>query len=101
MLRHRTTLVVVIVVAAVVVGIAAYAVAQPPQPGGDRGPGGPGFEGGPGMGGPPPMPPAIAVTAKAVFVASGHRIYKLDADTLDLVAEGEIPRPEPPVRPGQ
>ncbi|MFQ5811464.1 MAG: hypothetical protein ACE5JM_17740 [Armatimonadota bacterium] len=47
------------------------------------------------------MPPAIAVAGDAVFVVRGNMIYKFDAETLELIAHGEIPELEAPPRPGR
>ena len=89
MSRYRSVVIAAAVLAVVLVGIVlAAAVAQPRRSGA-----------GPGMGGPPPMSPAIAATADTVFVVAAHRVYKFDADTLQLVADAEIPRPAPPARP--
>ena len=40
--------------------------------------------------------PAIAVAGDAVFVVQAGSIYKFDAETLELLAQAEIPRPEMP-----
>jgi len=41
------------------------------------------------------MPVAIATTPDAVFVVSGRRLYRFDAHSLQLMATGEIPVPQP------
>ena len=86
----------VLVLAVLILVVAAYQAFAQPQGGGNRRPMGP-----PGMMGPggPPMSPALAVGDGAVFVLAGPKIYKFDSKTLELKAEGEIPRPEPPQRP--
>jgi len=84
----------------ILTGFVVYAVAQAPgggfqgggaNPAGGRG----GFRGfGMGMGG-----PAIAVAGDAVFVVWGNGLYKFDANTLELLAQTEIPMPQPPAPP--
>ena len=75
---------------ALLVTLALPALSQPGGPG--NGPGGPG------MGGPmgPPPAPVLVVTDKGVYTMMGPQIYKLDPDTLKVVATGSLPRPEPP-----
>ena len=98
--RHLTYFAVVGLVV-LMVGIVAYAVAQPATPAAPGGAAG-GFQGGPPggrmmmrmMGG---GAPAIAVTETAVFVVSGNALYKYDAETLELLAQAEIPRPQMPM----
>lgn len=84
--------------AVALVMVVALVVALPAlsQPGGNGGPGGP--PGVPGMGGPMGMPPAppLVVTDKGVYVMMGPQIYRLDPETLKVLAKGELPRPEPP-----
>jgi len=92
MWRHRPVVIAVAVCVVILAGLATFAVAQPGVPGGYPQGGGRG----PGMGGQQARPAAIAVTAQAVFVVSGSRLYKFDADTLELIAHTEIPAPEPP-----
>ena len=53
---------------------------------------------GPGRGG-PQASSGIAVTTQAVYVVMGPRIFKLDPDTLKVLAQAELPRPEPPQKP--
>ena len=93
-------------IAAVLIIAAAvtYALAQPagpPQPG-PQGPGmqhgfgmgmGPGMR--PGMGG-PPMSSQLAVSGDGVFVLAGPKLMKFSTRDLKLVAEAELPKPEPP-----
>lgn len=67
------------------------AVAQGPGPGGPGGFGGPG-----GMPMGPPPSAAITATADGVYVVTGPRVFRLDPRTLEVVAKGELPRPEPP-----
>ena len=104
-MSKRPIAVIGLVVAVVVLaGIVAFAVAQPAQPGAGQGFPGAGagagagrFQGmmrgmrGIGMG-----TPAIAVSGDAVFVVSANMIYKFDAETLELLAQAEIPRPQWP-----
>ncbi|MBI2300896.1 MAG: hypothetical protein HYU66_18455 [Armatimonadetes bacterium] len=72
-------------------GLLLYALAafaQFPQQGGPGGmPMGP-------MG--PPPASAITATADGVYVVNGPRVFRLDPKTLEVVAKGELPRPEPP-----
>ncbi len=100
-MSKRPMAAIALVVAVVVLaGIVAFAVAQPAQPGAGQGFPGAGagrFQGmmrgmrGIGMG-----TPAIAVSGNAVFVVSANMIYKFDAETLELLAQAEIPRPQWP-----
>lgn len=77
----------VLVVALVV---ALPAISQPPPPPG---------EGGPGMGGPGmPPTPTLVVATQGVYVMMGPQIYRLDPETLKVLAKAELPRPEPPER---
>ena len=80
-------------VALVAVAVLMVTLALPAlsQPGG-------GGQGGPGMGGPMggPPTPVLVVTDKGVYTMMGPQIFKLDPDTLKVVATGELPRPEPP-----
>jgi len=97
--RHRMALIAVAIVAVILAGIVTVALAQPAaqqeegqQQGRDRGRGMArmmmGARGG----------SAIAVTDDAVFVVTGNMLYKFDAETLELLAQAEIPRPERPQR---
>lgn len=96
--RHRTALIALAIVALIVVGILAFAVAQPaPQPQPGRG-AGQGFGGrmmgmrmmrGMGGGG-----VALAVADDAVFVVANNMLCKFDAETLELIAQAELPWPE-------
>jgi len=104
-MSKRPVAVIALAVAAVVLaGIVAFAVAQPAQPGagqGFQGAGvGPGMMGMRGMRGMGMGTPAIAVSGNAVFVVSANMIYKFDAETLELLAQAEIPRPQWPGGPG-
>ena len=49
--------------------------------------------------------PAIAVADGAVFVVSGNLLLKYDAETLELLAQADLPRPQwpqaQPAQPGQ
>ncbi|MBD3175169.1 MAG: hypothetical protein GF320_08305 [Armatimonadia bacterium] len=67
---------------------------------GGTGPGmvGPGGQGGPGMRGGGSA--AISADGGAVYVLSGPKLLKLDGNTLQLVAETDLPRPERGQRPG-
>ena len=84
-----------LVLAVLILVVAAWQAFAQPQ-GGGRGQMGPAGMRGPGG---PPMSPSLAVGDGAVFVLAGPKIYKFDSKTLELKAEGEIPRPEPPQRP--
>jgi hypothetical protein len=66
------------------------------QPGANAG--GPIAGGGMGMGMGPGGPPSVVmvVAAQGVYVAMGPQIYRLDPETLKVLAKGELPRPEPP-----
>ena len=102
MTTKRFAVLMPVVLIAMLVGIIAYAVAQAPG-GGFGGAGGAGGAGGrqPGgnrmfrgfgmMGG-----TALAVADGAVFVVQGNMLYKFDSETLELLAQAEIPRPQPP-----
>jgi hypothetical protein len=61
-------------------------------PGGQGGPGGPGMRGGGSA--------AISADGGAVYVLTGPKLLKLDGDTLQLIAETDLPRPERGQRPG-
>lgn len=83
-------------------GIIVYAVAQGGgfQGGGAAG----GGRGGPGGAGMMRMmgrmaPASIAVSGDAVFVVQMGNIYKFDSNTLELLAQAEIPQPEMPTPP--
>ena len=88
MTKQAWMAVALVAVAALMVTLALPAFSQP-------GGGGPG---GPGMGGPmgPAPTPVLVVTDKGVYTMMGPQIFKLDPDTLKVVAKGELPRPEPP-----
>jgi hypothetical protein len=84
-----------VVVALAVVAVLAVALPaicqQAPPPGGDV----PGAQGMRGPGGPPPTP-ALVVTEKGLYVMAGPQIFRLDPETLKVLAQAELPRPERP-----
>jgi hypothetical protein len=41
----------------------------------------------------------LVVAEKGVYVMMGPNIYRLDPETLKVLAKGELPRPEPPTKP--
>lgn len=94
--RYRTVLVVVAVVAALGLALALVSAQPGPQEGQDRGGRDMGFARM--MGG--AAPAAIAVAGNAVFVVANNMIYKFDAETLELLAQAELPRPARPQRGG-
>jgi hypothetical protein len=95
MLNRKVTVIVAVMLVLLLAGLIAYAVAQQPgagfqgggaqPPQGARGMGMRGF----GMG-----TPAIAVANGAVFVVSGNMLYKFDAESLELLGQAELPRPQ-------
>jgi len=91
MSRRAIMVTAVVVCVAVGVGLATFALAQPPGGPGGYGSGGPG---GAMMGPQQPRGAAIAATAEAVFVVSGQTLYKFDANTLELVSSAAIPVPQ-------
>lgn len=100
--RYRTVLVVVGIMAALGLTLALVSAQPGPQEGQQQGQdqqrGGRDFgfmrmQGG-------MAPPAIAVAGDAIFVVANNMIYKFDAETLDLLAQAELPRPERPRRDG-
>lgn len=93
MTKHRLALIVGVIV---LVGLLSWVAVAVAQPAGGGGPGGGGRNFGRMMG---MMPPAIAVAGDAVFVVRGNMIYKFSADTLELLAQAEIPMPTPPTPP--
>ena len=117
--KGRLLVATAVVAALVAILIAAIAVAQQGQ-GGPRGPArgrgvgsmmgprmvgpmmGPRMMGmGPAMAPPPPEPVAICVEKGKVFVASGGRLYRFDAKTLEKEKEVVYAQPpEPPAVPG-
>jgi len=87
-----------VVLAVVLVSLVVYAVAQVP----------PGLQGGQGQGmrgfRPPGGGAAIAVAGNAVFVVANGMLLKFDAETLELLAQADLPQPEwqqMPPPPGQ
>jgi hypothetical protein len=94
----------ILVLVVLLASLIAYAVAQPPaggfQGGGQRDPGMMMRAMMRGMGG----GPAIAVADGAVFVVANNMLLKYDANTLELLAQAELPQPKPPAgmpAPGQ
>jgi len=94
-MRYAKVLGIAILVA-LLVSLVVYAVAQPP---------GGGFQGGPGQGNPNMMMMrgmrggggvALAVADGAVFVIANNMLLKYDANTLELLAQAELPQPNPP-----
>jgi hypothetical protein len=84
---NRTALLVGLLV---VLGItAAIAFAQPDMQGGQGGQGGPGMM----PGGGPSSSAAIAVTDRFVFIVRGSQVFKLDVESLDIVAQKDLPEP--------
>ncbi len=90
--RHRT-LIALVVVLVIVAGVVSVAMAQPgPQQGED----------GARRGGDMRAmmmrmaPPIMEVSGNAVFLFRGNTLYKFDADTLELLAQTELPMPQPP-----
>jgi len=97
MTMRKLTLIVGVIVLVGLLSWVAVAVAQPA--GGGQG-GGQRPDGGRMMAMMGMMqPPAIAVAGNAVFVVRGNMIYKFDAETLELLAQAEIPAPAPPPAP--
>lgn len=98
--RYRTVLVVVAVMAALGLALALVSAQPGPQEGQQQGQ----DRGGRDMGFMRMMgaaaPPAIAVAGDAIFVVANNMIYKFDAETLDLLAQAELPRPQRPQREG-
>ena len=93
----------IVVLVIVLASLIAYAVAQPPG----------GFQGG-GQGNPNMMMAlrgmrggggvALAVADGAVFVVANNMLLKYDANTLELLAQAELPQPKLPAgmpAPGQ
>jgi len=89
MSRRGVAVAVAIVAGVILVGIVAVALAQPPPQGGQQMPWRPRM----------PMAPAMAVGDGAVYVLRGNTLYRFDAQTLELLAQAELPRPK--VEPGQ
>jgi len=94
--KHRT-LIALVVVLVIVAGVVSVAMAQPgPQQGEEGG----GRRGGGdmrammmrGM----MAPPIMEVSGNAVFLFRGNTLYKFDADTLELLAQTDLPMPQPP-----
>jgi len=94
--RHRTALIGLAVALVIVAGLLSVAMAQPAPQQDDQGQ----DEGRRGrdmrpwmmrgaMGG-----VAIAVSEDAVFVFARNTLYKFDAETLELLAQAELPMPE-------
>ena len=94
----------IVVLVVVLASLIAYAVAQPPG----------GFQGGGGQGNPNMMMAmrgmrggggvALAVADGAVFVVANNMLLKYDANTLELLAQAELPQPKLPAgmpAPGQ
>ncbi len=97
MTRSRMASIVCITLVVLTLAVAAYA--QRAQQGGGNQGGPPGMMGpmgpmGPGMGG--PGGGSMAVSDGAVFILTGRTLYKYSTDTLELLGEVELPRPEPP-----
>ena len=94
MTRSRVALIVCITLVVLTLAVAAYA--QRAQQGGGNQGGPPGMMGpmGPGMGG--PGGGSMAVSDGAVFILTGRTLYKYSTDTLELLGEVELPRPERP-----
>lgn len=87
MKRNTWIILAVLLVAALLVALPA--ICQPPSPG-DMG-------GGPGMGGPGGPPGGgLAVGAQGVYVTMGPQVYRLNPETLKVLAKAELPRPERP-----
>ncbi|MBM3476115.1 MAG: hypothetical protein FJX75_22830 [Armatimonadetes bacterium] len=86
----------IVVLVVVLASLIAYAVAQPP--GGGFGGGGQrdpnmmmllrGMRGGGGV--------ALAVSDGSVFVVANNMLLKYDANTLELLAQADLPQPTPP-----
>lgn len=92
MKRNTWIILAVLLVAALLVALPA--ICQPPPPG-DTG-------GGPGMGGPGGPPGGgLAVGAQGVYVTMGPQVYRLDPETLKVLAKAELPRPERPDNAGK
>ena len=91
MSRRAIIVTAVVLCVALGAGLATFALAQPGGQGGFGQRGGGGAMMGPMQG----MPVAIATTPDAVFVVSGRRLYRFDAHSLQLMATGEIPVPQP------
>ena len=94
--------------------LVATAVAQNPPPAGPQGGGvarpgqGQGFPPQPGQPGQfRPMGPmgggggSISAGEGAVYVLQGNRVYKLDRNSLRVLAEAQLPMPQPMGRPGE
>ena len=90
----KTVWIAIALVMAAALIVALPALCQPGAPGGAGGDP-PGM---PGMGGPMGGPPAatLVVAEKGVYVMMGPQIYRLDPETLKVMAKAELPRPEPP-----
>ena len=109
MISKRMAIVSGVMVVLLLGGLLAYALAQ--APGGFQG-GGAGAQGAQGGQGNRPMMggmrgmmgmmggAAIAVSGDAVFVVRGNTLFKFDAETLELLAQAEMPMPEMPQMPG-
>ncbi len=104
MSKRRVAVTVLVVLAVFLLGIVAIALAQPQQEQGGAAQAQPGFQGGgrraAGQMGMRMMqmmlPPAIAVAGNAVYVVRGNMLYKFDAETLELIAQAELPVQAPP-----
>jgi hypothetical protein len=98
MSTRYTKVVGIVVLAALLASLIVYAMAQPPGGGG-------GFQGG-GQRDPNMMMmamrgmrgggAALAVADGAVFVIANNMLLKYDANTLELLAQAELPQPNPP-----
>jgi len=96
-MSHKSAKVIgVIVLLALLSSLVVYVVAQPPG----------GFQGGGGQFNPQMMRfrgmgggPAIAVAGEAVFVVANGMLLKYDANTLELLAQAELPQPAMPPMP--
>jgi hypothetical protein len=100
--QHRTLLTLALVVA--IMTMASVAMAQPGPAEGQQGAQG---DNGARRGGEMMMrmqqqtPPAIAVADGAVFLFVRNTLYKFDADTLELLAQAQLPMPQRPAGPQQ
>ena len=101
--QHRTLLTLALVVA--IMAMASVAMAQPGPAEGQQG--AQGDDGGR-RGGEMMMrmqqqqtPPASAVADGAVFLFVRNTLYKFDADTLELLAQAQLPMPQRPAGPQQ
>ncbi len=96
MSRYRRMVLGSVAIAALALAVVAYAQRGEGQGGPGEGPGA-GMMGRMAMAGPTAT---MAVGEGAVFILAGRQLYKYSADTLELQAQVQLPRPENPDRPG-